>query len=534
MDSERIERPLDWPKNHREYILDCILEKLDEFEQKPSYRTREGLLALVSNDDMNQFSSRGLVRFTDYEVGLINSIYLRATFAQIHSIIAFLYDLITEATRLQIMISRSKDLFQEEAYRIKPYENGLLDELRLYYYVYQKYNIEKNASFARQLICVVNNIFDACQNQDDVYSIAHALPALLNDISYLRGIQKEKIWEFDRNELFALFELEAKLLKANNQKPFLRPTRGVLMTQISNFILKSRNNYNQDYICKYVSRDVARDSVLNHEIWMRETASLNDEREQKVIPELFSDDDWIDYSWAKGIVFTPVRTYYVSSFSKTVGTTEMQAKYGECIYGYKNDRIAELIGPLIMHSLRKKPGVDDNLPDEIKIPAISQVIAFDILYDKDEAKEELQYLFKVIDLFEMTDDEKHLFLQSILQYWFLTVKDEKWKAERERRYVLFLYEEYDYLETVIADGFLKEKTSLFLFPDFVLGKNPVKEIVRDYMEKKQISITAKEYLHCQNCFVQDFDHYYKAINPEGRCPICGSTNTRLIKPDSNR
>ena len=534
MDSERIDKPLDWPKNHREFILDCIWKRLDEFEQNPSYKTRERLLALVSNDDMNQFSSFGLVRFTDYEVVLINSIYLRATWFQISSIKAFLYDLITEATRLQIMISRSENLFQEEAYRIKQYENGLLDELRLYYYVYQKYSIEKSASFARQLICVVNNIFDACRNQDDVYSIAHALPALLNDISYLRGNKKEKIWEFDRNELFALFELEAKLLKANKQKPSLRPTRGVLMTQISNFILKSRNDYNQDYICKYVSQDVARDSVLNHEIWMRKTEDLNDEREQRVIPELFVDDDWINYSWAKDIDFTPARTYYVSSFSKTVGTTEMQTKYGECVYGYKNDRIAELLGPLMMQTMRKKTDGGKDLPDEITIPSISQVIAFDVIYDKDEAKEELQYLFKVIDLFEMTDDEKHLFLQSILQYWVLSVKDEKWKVERERRYVLFLYEEYNYLETVIADGFLKEKTSLFLLPDFILGNNPVKRIIQKNMESKQTSITAKEYLHCQNCFVQDFDHYYEAINPEGKCPICGSTNTKRISPWANR
>ena len=42
----------------------------------------------------------------------------------------------------------------------------------------------------------------------------------------------------------------------------------------------------------------------------------------------------------------------------------------------------------------------------------------------------------------------------------LTVKDEYWKDGRERRYVLFLYNDYDYFETVVEDGFLKEKTSL--------------------------------------------------------------------------
>lgn len=46
------------------------------------------------------------------------------------------------------------------------------------------------------------------------------------------------------------------------------------MTQLSNFILKSRNNYNEDYICKYISEDVARESIKNHEIWMRKDKIL--------------------------------------------------------------------------------------------------------------------------------------------------------------------------------------------------------------------------------------------------------------------
>ena len=527
-------RPDDWPQNGREFRLDCIWDKLDDFEKRPSYRTREVLLAIVNDNDLNQHTSYGLVRFTDYEVELINLIYMRAAQFQINSVKVYLYDLITEATRLQKINSWTSQVVGEknsdEAYRILPYEEGLLLPLKLYHFAYQKYTVLKSASFCEQLLSVVDEIFEVSKSEAEIDSIAYAYSAMLNDISYMRGNKKEKLWEFDRDELLSLFEMEARILKKNNQNPIERPTRGVLMTQISNFILKSRNNYNQDYICKYVSKDVARSSIINHEIWMGKTENLNDKREQKVVPELFEEDSWIRYSWAKDVDFTAVRTYFVSSFSKTIGAGDMKSKYGECLYGYKNDRIVDLIGPLVKQTLKRKPDADRDLPDKKIIPGISQVITFDVLYDRENAKKELQYLFNVIDLFDMTDDEKHLFLQDILQYWILTVKDNEWKDERERRYVLFLYDDYDYPEIVVEDGYLKEKTSLFLLPDFILGDNPVKPTIRFQMESKQKSTMTREYLHCHNCLVQDYDSVQDGIHSAKRCPICGSMDFEIIYP----
>lgn len=528
-------RPADWPVNGREFRLDCIWENLDEFERNPSYKTRELLLAIVNDNDLNQVTSFGMMRCTEYEAELINLIYMRASQFQINSVKVYLYNLITEVTRLQKMASWSSQVIGEEnveeGYRIKPYEEILLLPLKLYHISYQKFTVLKNASFSEQLLSVVNEILDVSQSKEELDSIAYAYSAMLNDISYMRGNKKEKLWEFDRDELFSLFSMEAELLKANRQNPSLRPTRGVLMTQISNFILKSRNDYNQDYICKYISPNVARDSVKNHEIWMKKTENLNDKREQKVIPELFLDDGWIDYSWAKNIDFTPVRSYFVSSFSKAVNDTDMQSEYGECIYGYKNDRIADLIGPLMMQTMKKRIDADDKLPDTKEIPAISQVIAFDVIYDREEAKKELEYLFKVIDLFEMVDEEKHLFLQDILQYWILTVKDDGWKEERERRYVLFLYDGYNYFETVVEDEYLKEKTSLFLLPDFILGDNPVRGTIQYQLEAKQRNTMTREYLHCKNCLVQNYDSVHAGIRPATSCPICGSENIEFIYPE---
>lgn len=527
-------RPDDWPSNDREYRLDCIWDLLDDFEKEPSYRTREVLLAFVNDNDLNQSTSLGVVRFTEYETEMINCIYMKATQFQLNSVKVYLYNLITDATRLQKIISWSYPITGEsdtgDGYRIQAYEEGLLLSLKLYHFAYQKFTVLKTASFAEQLLSVVNEIFDACQREGQIDTIVSAYVSMLNDISYMRGNKKEKLWEFDRNELSALFEMEAKLLKANGDNPSERPTRGVLMTQISNFILKSRKNYNQDYICKYVSQDVARSSIENHEIWMAKTENLNDKREQKVIPELFDDDKWINYSWAKGIDFTPVRTYFVSSFSKSVMATEMQSEYGECLYGYKNDRIADLIGPIMTRTLVRKKDADISLPAQKTIPVISQVITFDVLYDRDEAKRELDYLFSVIELFKMTDDEKHIFLQDILQYWILSVKDDKWKGERERRYVLFMYDGYNYLETKVDGVFLKEKTSLFILPDFIMGDNPVKTTIRYQMEAKHKSTMTREYLYCHDCLVQDYDSVHGGISPAKKCPICGSENIEIIYP----
>ena len=273
-------------------------------------------------------------------------------------------------------------------------------------------------------------------------------------------------------------------------------------------------------------RDVARNSIINHQIWMKKTELLNDEREQKVIPELFEDTSWIKYDWIKDMDFTATRTYYVSCFSKAVKSSDMQKGYGECLYGYKNDRIVDLIGPIGVHKLTKKADADADLPERIERPYISQVITFDVLYDVEEAKEELQYLFSVIDMFDLSDEDKKKFLQEILQYWILSVKDSKWQAERERRYVLFLYDDYKYKETECDDTFLKVKTSLFITPDFIIGENPSRWEIKKQLEVKRKALYSKEYLLCEDCLMQDHDvAIFKLPN---QCPICGSKNIKMI------
>lgn len=523
------EKPEKWPANAHEQILDTLCDCVEEFKNNPSYKTREVLLALTSEHDLNQHIGYGLIRVTEYEVGIMNYLYLVGNAYQITSLKTYLYNIITQVTRLQKIASWNNQIINNnegDSLYIIPYEQGLELPMRLYHLAYQKFTVEKEKSFAEQLIEIVESVIKVSQSEEDIDSITFAYSAMLFDISNMHGSKREKLWEFTREELYKLLELETRLLKMNNQPANIRPTKGVLMMQISNFILKSRHGYNDDYICKYLPSDVARNSIINHQIWMKKTELLNDKREQKVIPELFEDTSWIKYNWIKDIDFTTTRTYYVSCFSKAVNNDDMQEGYGECLYGYKNDRIVDLVGPIGVRKLTKRAGTDVDLPDKIERPYISQVITFDVLYDVEEAKEELQYLFSIIDMFDLSDEDKKQFLQEILQYWILSVKDSKWETERERRYVLFLYDDYTYKETEFDDTFLKVKTSLFITPDFIIGKNPSRWEIKRQLEAKRKALYSKEYLFCENCLIQDHDA--AVFKQPDKCPICGSKNIKII------
>ena len=517
--SEVTDKPKNWPANAIERHLDNIVDQIDKFKKDPSYKNKEILVSLVTAYDLNQRSMLGLFRTTEYEVARINTLFLEANFLQLNSLKTYLYELVGYKTRMQKIVSwfpQTDEILKVDLF------NGLFPQLKLYYLTYQKFTVEKDKTYAEQLIEVVENIVQYSQENDEVFqetieSLTNAYNSLLNDISYFRCVKRTRIWAFDRDEIYSLFQLAAKLVKFTGESPVVRPLKGVLMTSISNYILKSRNDYNEDYICKYINSEVAKKSIINHQIWMSVIENLNDGREQRVVPELFDETGWNSHPWATNIDFQSNRRYYVSSFCKSMNDIEMKKDYGECIYGYKDDRMAEILAP-IMHWHKK---------DGTKAPAFAQVVAFDVIYDREEAKREIELLCNIIDCFSMSDEDKKRFLEEILQYWILSVKDPKWLHERERRYVLFMYDEYDYREADINDPkFIKLKTSLFIEPDFILGENPVKLYIRMMVDNKRHAIAMKPYLFCTDCLNRDFDAVAgsKKIH---NCPICGSENVSI-------
>lgn len=504
-----VAKPMDWPANAVECSLENILNAIETFINEPNYKNKEILISLVSTYDLNQKSHLGFFRITEYEVYCINSIYCYSSIIQFNTAKTYLYELISERARMMNIMSKVPidTNANDDEYKF------LLPNLKLYYCIYLEYNYNKKRSLTDQIIKSVNDIItDGSKVIYDYYKTSFL--TLLNDISYFRCKKKNNIWAFNREEIKKLFELEVRLIKRNRENPLKHPLKGVLMTSLSNYILKSRYNYNSDYICKYVSEEVATMSCINHELWMKKTELLNDKRELKVIPQLFSNKSWLNYNWAKTNNFTPTRIYYVSSFSKSVGNREMEKKYGQCIYGYKDDRVADLLSPIYMWG------------ESRDIPKLGQVISFDVLYDEELAKEEINFLCSIIDMFELCDKEKADFLSEIIQYWLLSVKDQKWSYERERRYVLFIYDEYNYIDINRKDNcFLKLKSSLLLTPDFILGDNPKKEILRWYNDEKRVALNVKSYIYCVDCFSSEFDLLYQNID---KCPICNSHNIKKI------
>lgn len=513
------DKPEDWPANNIECQLENIYIQIERFEEDPSYYNKEILVSLVSNHDLNQQSSTGLHRTTDYEVSMINSIFLKASFMNMNVVKTFIYELVGEKTRMQKMAS----WFQEANIPLEIKEFvGLMPQLKLYYIAYQRFTVDKDLDFADKLIETIELNMDETKKiqEPEVYLehlvfITNGYISLINDISYFRSVKRTGIWAFTREDIYKVFELAGKLCKAIGDNPIERPLMGVLMTSISNYILKSRNDYNEDYICKYISEEIAELSIENHEIWMSITENLNDEREQKVIPELFDEEGWNNYAWATNFNFDATRKYYVSCFCKSLNDEDMLRDYGSCIYGYKDDRMADVLSPITYMKMRNGN----------KMPYFSQVVAFDVLYDREEAKEEINFLCSIIDCFDMNDTEKEVFLEQILQYWILSVKDKEWSHERERRYVLFMYDDYEYFEVDMSDErFLKLKTSLFIQPDFVLGDNPVKGYLRSMVDNKRNAISTKPYMFCLDCLSRDFDSVAIGKPEISQCLVCDSEN----------
>ncbi len=526
------EKPVDWPANDREQDLDIVIHAVEKFDEKPSYRTREVLISTVSDFDLNQTSALGRCRVTEYEVGQINALYSWGLTHFCPALRCYLYSLIGQTTRYQKMQAYiMQSIGQDEMIGIPEYENGLNFPLRLYYFAYQKFNVEKDKTFADSLIEVVCDIKkemkEALHSKEILFNLTKSFILMLNDLSYFRGNKKEAIWKLERDDLRKIFSLEAELIKETDQNPYARPLRGVLMTQISNYILKSRNSYNEDYICKYISENVANCSIKNKEIWMNKIENLNDEREGHVIEDVFQDRSWIEADWVGKLDFHPSRKYFVSSFSKTIGSEAMQKEYGSIELGFKGDRIADLISPIYVAELNRTTD-DMRLPDKIHCAEFSLVTAFDVLYDVVELKEELNFLINIIDLFSLSSEEKNKFLNTILQYWLLSAKDPKWAGERERRYVLFLYD-YDYQEMAIEDGYLKVKTSLFVLPDFVLGNHPKKSELRRMIDNKREATAYMRYMFCHNCLNRDFD-VVAGHREQKSCTICNSTDVEIVEP----
>lgn len=99
------QKPDDWPVNMAEQSLDIVLKALNDFIEKPGYVTKENLISLVSDFDLNERDFIGQYRICEYEVSQINEIYHRSLMIRLPSSRCYLYRFIGERARLQKMIA---------------------------------------------------------------------------------------------------------------------------------------------------------------------------------------------------------------------------------------------------------------------------------------------------------------------------------------------------------------------------------------------------------------------------------------------
>lgn len=135
-DISGVEKPLNWPQNKREYELECVSNSFEKFIQIPSLENKEILLSLVTNNDLNESDLRGLCRFTEYEVGMLNENYIYAATTYCSQAKLYIYEFLIDTVILQ----KSLNMFFEnksidEILLDSPYM-GLMPQLKLFYIAY--------------------------------------------------------------------------------------------------------------------------------------------------------------------------------------------------------------------------------------------------------------------------------------------------------------------------------------------------------------------------------------------------------------
>ena len=530
----RASKPADWPCNDREHRLDLMVDAFERFRNDPSFATKEVLVSLACQHDLNQNFSFGRYRIDIYEGALLNNLYMMSLMYNVASVRSYIYEHVARVTRMHKivrMMTCNIEGAKPVGENIEAFE-GLFSSLELFYVSYRSYIYNKDKEYSAYLIdCAGEGL--SCRDADSVRHLQRAYVNLLNDISYMRGTKYDYLFRFSRKELLGLFALEAKLLSKVGENPSVRPLMGVLCTQISNFILKSRNSYDDGPVVKYVSPEVASSAVKNNEIWIRTTDSLNDSREGRLMREIVESFDGERYGWARGINAVPSRIYNVCCFSRSINDDGMKKRYGSCMYGFRNDRMVDLLSPVGKIRKYRRPEVAaESCPEEIDSVMNAQVVAMDVLYGREKARTEYKYLCSVIDLLDISAEEKRRFLEEIIQYWLFSVKDDvnadgEWACEKEHRFVLFTYDGANYLNMRQEGNFIKIQTSLYMFPDFVLGENPTFAELARRADEKRTATSWNNYVFCHDCLMRDYD-IATSQKQRAECPICGSKNVEYV------
>lgn len=525
-------RPTDWPcMNLREKKVDLVWNSVRIYYNCPSPVYRDIMLRNAFCYKREDLPSLGKYRISEYELNLLVRIYHAGCCFNSSSLRLFAYHTIMEwidDDRYYNAWNKSQPISKMVVTVSRKRAEYLPLQLQLFYRVYDAMSDDwAQRRFAVLLNKYCREKIKSAQTEKELFNVEHAIVSLLYDISGNESSERDEKIAISKEELWTLLELEAEIFKRRKQSIMEHPLRGTLMIQLSNFILRMRRKQCADFVYKYISTQDLEIAYDNKQLWLGDIRDLNDKFEGCIAKELMNDLKEELPKWVDDVTFEYDKKFYVACYSKKADSTALGDRYGNCKLGYYGDRLVDYLGPVYWHKEEWK--TNEGVIVEA-YPTLSQVVALDVIYDKEEAKEELRYLVKCIETIGNSPKEKKNFLGEILQYWKLSFKDAvsrdglnvNWSAECERRYVIFYYDGYDYRGSVIdvKDRRLKFETTVICAPDFVLGdvNTDMKNKIASELSIRYESVSVPDYYVCNNCLARGvLAHSY-----QGKCLVCGS------------
>ena len=203
-----IEEPENWPYNDKEVAIQRVYDALTNFIENPNYETKEIIMSLCIQNDINEFSSKGWFRNTEYEISMYNEIYFLATVTCMHSVKIFLYRCLYE----MVVSNKMINMMTGEENNYLEIANNLCLPLRLFYFSYFNMRQFKNGYFVDDLI----NVVDIWLKSGNVDDVQYALLNFVHDISYNKSKKAFPILSFNRRDPdFVLTNINKDKLKPN-------------------------------------------------------------------------------------------------------------------------------------------------------------------------------------------------------------------------------------------------------------------------------------------------------------------------------
>ena len=205
-----VEEPEDWPQNNREASLSNVWNYMKKFFENPSFSNKELVLALVVQDELNQSNDIGIVRVTNYEIALMNSIFYMAFITNFSEVKNYLYRMLTRIVSQKKLFIFSMNKTFEEAFFIDNYMK-LIPNLKFFYTIYAIYSCEKETPFYKVLINFVKNKINKSNDNEYKCFIFRCYNLLLYDLSFDTSGFVTTFCKFTRKQLKSLFKLQARM-----------------------------------------------------------------------------------------------------------------------------------------------------------------------------------------------------------------------------------------------------------------------------------------------------------------------------------